>query len=149
MKKKILLIAMTLSLSIGLIGCSNKETPKNDFISYETSSLSVEEKYDGKCIFLTSMEDYKNKCPELNFSGIQLNDEFFEKNNAFIAYTIVNQENVEFTVYSSMVNKNDSNKIDVIAKLFTKGNNNKESIESRSILVVTDKNITDVNFICE
>ena len=72
-----------------------------------------------------------------------------EKNNAFIAYTIVNQENVEFTVYSSMVNKNDSNKIDVIAKLFTKGNNNKESIESRSILVVTDKNITDVNFICE
>ena len=147
MKKKILLSVTVFFLLIGLVGCNNKTN--EEFEHYETSSYVVEEKYDGKCMFLTSMEDYKNKCPELTFSGIELTEEFFKDHNAFVAYAVVSQGNIEFTVDSCNVNENDNSKLDVVGKLFSKGEIGTEAIESRSILVVTDKNIKDVNFSCK
>ena len=132
---------------ISFAGCNNKTV--EEFKYYETSSYVVEEKYDGKCMFLTSIEDYESKCPELTFSGIELTEEFFKDHNAFVAYTIVNQGNIKFTVDSCSVNENDNSKLNVVGKLFSKGEKGTGTIESRSILVVTDKNIKDVNFSCK
>ena len=132
---------------ISFAGCNNKTV--EEFKYYETSSYVVEEKYDGKCMFLTSIEDYESKCPELTFSGIELTEEFFKDHNAFVAYTIVNQGNIKFTVDACSVNENDNSKLNVVGKLFSKGEKGTGTIESRSILVVTDKNIKDVNFSCK